>query len=107
VELGITGLPWKHTRVQHFRVDDAHSNAYTVWLKMGSPAQVAPDDWEMLRTAGQLAELEPSQVEASRGGKLQLTFALPRQSVSLLVLTAPKHGPVKPPSSPASSALSN
>ena len=35
----VTGLPKGVSRVRltHYRIDDAHSNAYTVWKAMGSP----------------------------------------------------------------------
>jgi len=98
VEIDVAGLPWKRTEVRHFRVDDSHSNAYTAWKQLGSPAQVEPAAWEALRAAGQLAEFQPAKIAASPGGKLRLGFLLPRQGVSLLVLTRPRHPPILPPS---------
>ncbi|HET7811418.1 MAG TPA: hypothetical protein VFL16_12675 [Steroidobacteraceae bacterium] len=99
VEVDVSGVPWRRTRVAHFRVDDAHGNAYTAWLKMGSPARPEAAAWNSLRAAGQLAELQPARVEPSHDGRLRLAFPLPRQGVSLLVLTATRHAPIRAPAS--------
>ena len=37
IELNIANLPQGRILVEHFRVDDEHSNAFEVWKKMGSP----------------------------------------------------------------------
>jgi len=87
IELDLRGLPRGFNKVAHFRIDADHSNAYAAWQRMGSP--IAPDKpaWDTLRAAGQLAELqESSDIEVS-GGRARLNFMLPRQAVSLLVLS--------------------
>ena len=79
----------KGVSLTHYRVDGAHSNAYAAWLAMGSP--IAPSDSQRagLLKAAQLATLDdgPSTV-AEVDGDAELRFTLPRQGVSLLVLTA-------------------
>jgi xylan 1,4-beta-xylosidase len=78
---GVTGA-----RLTHYRIDETHSNSFTVWKKLGSP--VAPDEaqYAQLARAGQLAQLaEPTSVPV-RDGAATLQFTLPRQGVSLLVL---------------------
>jgi xylan 1,4-beta-xylosidase len=88
VELAITGLPLQaaRPRLAHFRIDEEHSNAFTAWQKMGSPAKPSPDQLRTLERAGQLAALhEPRAIEVE-GRRANLRFSLPRQAVSLVVL---------------------
>ncbi len=88
VDLSIRGMPRNFTRVLHFRIDAEHSNAYTAWQRLNSP--IAPDKatWDSLRAAGQLALLRDASDQPSTAAKL--SFNLPRQGVSLLVVSAPR-----------------
>ena len=74
-------------KLTHYRIDATHSNSYAAWQRMGSP--IAPDKaaYESLRAAGQLAALGDACGPA-RGVAVgrALTFPLPRQAVSLLVI---------------------
>jgi xylan 1,4-beta-xylosidase len=72
-------------RMQHFRIDQDHSDAYAVWQQMGSPPQPAPEQYARLEQAGQLASLGAPETVSVQDGKASLRFALPRQAVSLLV----------------------
>ena len=40
--------------LQHYRIDNDHSNAYTVWKNMGSPQKPTPEQYAELKAAGQL-----------------------------------------------------
>ena len=86
VALRIAGIPDAVRRVQlrHYRIDAAHSNAYTLWKRMGSPQQPAPEQYRALEAAGQLQLLESPRWLASKGGAAELEFGLPRQAVSLV-----------------------
>jgi xylan 1,4-beta-xylosidase len=88
ITLELRGLPRGFTRLTHWRIDAEHSNAYAAWQRMNSP--LAPDmaGWESLRQAGQLTELRGTSDVAMRRGRASLSFALPRQGVSLLVFSA-------------------
>ena len=83
---GLGGDP-RRASLQHYRIDAAHSNAYTAWRRMGSPAAPTPAQYARLEEASALALLDgaPSSVEVS-GGAASLRFTLPRQAVSLLVV---------------------
>jgi xylan 1,4-beta-xylosidase len=88
VSLAVEGLGMKQgkAKLQHFRVDTDHSNAYTVWQKMGSPAAPSSAQYAQMLKASELAVLPgPSTVDVA-DGRAALTFALPRQGVSLIVL---------------------
>jgi xylan 1,4-beta-xylosidase len=88
VQLAVTGLPIETGRpsLRHYRIDDDHSNAFTAWQRMGSPAQPTLEQYRDLDRTGQLAALrEPRTIEV-KGRRADLRFSLPRQAVSLLVL---------------------
>lgn len=88
VTLAIAGLPEleRPARLSHFRVDDEHSNAYTAWLRMGSPAKPDQAQYAELEQASRLARLDgPSTVDVAESHAV-VRFTLPRQAVSLLVI---------------------
>ncbi len=89
VDLTLEGLPMKQgtLKLQQFTIDADHSNAYTAWQRMGSPAQPTPAQYAQLEKAGQLTAVAgaPAKVEIKDAhGDIKLT--LPRQAVTLLVL---------------------
>ena len=89
VQFHVGGLPNGARRVllQHYRIDETHSNAWTAWKKMGSPQDPSPEQYAALEAAGQLQELEsPRWIDAGHGETI-LDCILPRQSVSLLRLS--------------------
>ncbi len=91
VELALAGLPLRANSalLTHYRIDQEHSNAFAAWQRMGSPQTPTSSEYEKLLAAGQLATLaKPAQV-AVENGQAKLSFLLPRQAVSLLVLEWP------------------
>ncbi len=87
VALQINGLAGKTATVQHYRIDNEHSNSYEVWKKMGSPKAPSAAQIAELEKAGQLQLLSAPQKISVKGGKATLNFALPRQGVSLVKLS--------------------
>jgi xylan 1,4-beta-xylosidase len=88
VQIQIAGIPDNARRVllHHYRIDDTHSNAWTLWKNMGSPQQPSPEQYAALEAAGQLQELEsPHWIDAAKQTKIDLR--LPREGVSLLQLS--------------------
>jgi xylan 1,4-beta-xylosidase len=87
VALTFAGLPAAASgaRVTHYRIDETHSNAYGEWKRMGSP--IAPNDAQYARLleASKLTTVDQSAPRPTNGGS-ELTFRLPRQGVSLVVL---------------------
>jgi xylan 1,4-beta-xylosidase len=89
IALAVAGVPAAVQRalVTHYRIDPTHSNSYTVWKAMGSPQQPTAQQYAALEAAGQLELLtSPSWVTPSKGA-VDLSFALPRQGVSLVQVT--------------------
>lgn len=91
VELEIDGLPteFQSAQITHYRVDQFHSNAYDAWRRMGSPAAPDAQQYAELESASKLATLDAANAIRIENGKAKLTFTLPRQGVSLVVLEHP------------------
>jgi xylan 1,4-beta-xylosidase len=88
-KIRVSGVPKGVHRVlaQEYRIDATHSNAYTVWLRLGSPQMPTPEQQERLKAAGGL-ELagSPRWVEID-DAVVALTTELPMESVSLFTLS--------------------
>jgi xylan 1,4-beta-xylosidase len=84
----IVGIPAGVNRVllQHYRIDDTHSNSYTVWKKMGSPQSPTPEQYAQLKEAGQLQLLASPEWLDVIDGKVTIATPLPRQATSLMHL---------------------
>ncbi|MGD0652173.1 MAG: beta-xylosidase [Verrucomicrobiia bacterium] len=88
VEITLSSLPLSAggARLQHFRIDDEHSNAYTVWKRMGLSVPPTVEEHALLEQAGQLASMGAPETVRVENGKATVRLKLPRQAVSLLVL---------------------
>lgn len=86
INLAITGLPSTAARglLEHFRVDTSHSNSFAAWNQMGSPQTPSPEQYEKLEAAGQLQLLDSPAWISINEHSAHLSFALPRQTVSLI-----------------------
>ena len=88
VAVTIRGLPKTAARVRllHYRIDNTHSNAYTVWKAMGSPQAPTPQQMVELKARDGLELLESPRWLTVSGGAVSVSTELPRQSISLLQL---------------------
>jgi xylan 1,4-beta-xylosidase len=86
IDLSISGLSADahSASVEHFRIDDNHSNSFSAWKKMGSPQPPSADQYRELQDTGQLELLSSPAWIRITGGKAQLRFTLPRHGLSLL-----------------------
>ena len=89
INLTLTGLPLANGRatLTHYRIDAGHSNSFEAWKKMGSPLPLSASQFTTLDQAGQLATLGEPETVAVKAGRAEVKFDLPRQGVSLVVLT--------------------
>lgn len=89
ISLAISGISQSigSARLEHFRIDETHSNAFTEWKRLGSPQMPTSEEYARLEKAGQLAELEPTRIITISNGQTKLSVQLPRQAVSLLKIT--------------------
>jgi xylan 1,4-beta-xylosidase len=88
VEVTIAGIPAEVKRVllEHYRIDDTHSNSYTVWKAMGSPQSPTSEQYAHLKQAGQLELLNSPVWLDVHDGKVSIATDLPRQATSLMRL---------------------
>ena len=90
INLQLNGISFSGAaKLKHYRIDASHSNSYEAWKKLGSPVPLSEKDFSTLEKAGQLAELEAEKNISVSSGTAEIKFTLPRQGVSLLVITAP------------------
>jgi xylan 1,4-beta-xylosidase len=85
----VRGLPKivSRVRVTHYRIDDTHSNAYTVWKAMGSPQKPSAAQIAELKARAGLELLESPRWMTAEGGALTIATDLPRHAVSLIQLS--------------------
>jgi xylan 1,4-beta-xylosidase len=88
ISLAMEGLALKQgkAKLQHFRIDSEHSNAYTVWQGMGSPPKPSAAQYAQMEKASELAMLPGQSSVDVADGRAMIRFTLPRQGVSLIVL---------------------
>ncbi len=89
VSLALDHLPWKRgtATVTRYSIDTDHSNSYEAWKRMSSPQQPTPEQYAQLEKAGKLATVGESQTISIENGEATIPIKLPRQAVSLLVLS--------------------
>ena len=89
IDLALSGIPFKSGKVTltQYRIDANHSNSYEAWLRMGSPLPLSAEQYAQLEKSGRLAELGRPEKIFVENSMVNLKFNLPRQGVSLFVLT--------------------
>jgi xylan 1,4-beta-xylosidase len=91
VTVTISGLtPGSSYELEHVRVDEHHSNVASVWCELRDDGQGWPteDQWELLRKADQLDEIEPCRTVTADGtGVVVVETHMPMPSMSELVMT--------------------
>lgn len=84
VTVHLKNLPSDKISIKEYRIDESHSNAYTVWKKMGSPQDVTKEQYAVLEKAGKLQTIAVKSGAKIQNGNFSETLVLPRQAVSLL-----------------------
>ncbi|MGI9069784.1 MAG: GH39 family glycosyl hydrolase [Bryobacteraceae bacterium] len=89
VHLNVCGLPMntKRALARHYRIDQMHSNAYTVWKHLGSPQNPTSEQYAALGAAGQLQQFESPRWIDINEGTAKIDLVLPRQAISLMQLS--------------------
>ncbi len=89
ITITVAGMPSGVARVlvTHYRIDDTHSNAYSVWMAMGSPQHPTTEQYELLKSRAGLELWDSPAWMDVKDGQATATTIMPRQSVSLLVLS--------------------
>lgn len=88
IQLNIAGIPESAGRVlvRQYRIDDQHSNSYTLWQQMGAPQKPTEQQRTGLESAGQLQTLtSPFWVDRKAAESMQLS--LPVEALSLVQIS--------------------
>ena len=90
VNLKLAGIPFAAGQAKLTRcvIDAEHANTFSAWQKMGSPVPLSEKQFSELEAAGKLTALGEPEKIAVKSGAAEIKFNLPRQGVSLLILTA-------------------
>jgi len=88
VKVTVAGVPAGVRKVllEHYRIDQTHSNAFTAWKAMGSPQSPTPEEYAKLKAAGQLELLGSPEWLDVDAGAVAVDMSLPRAATSLLHL---------------------
>ena len=88
MEIAVRGLPKVagRVRVTHYRIDDAHSNAYGAWKAMGSPQKPSAELIAELKSKEGLQLLESPYWVTVADGAIKIHSDMPRHAVSLIQL---------------------
>jgi xylan 1,4-beta-xylosidase len=81
-----TALAGKEVFVTHFRVDETHSNPYSVWAGQNKPTAPTEAQWQAMKAQQHLALLTPVTKATISGTTYTNTFSIPRQAGSLLII---------------------
>ena len=73
-------------RVTQYRIDDTHSNAYSVWKRMGAPPAPTPAQYDQIQQSGRLTATGPAMTVKAVDGTATVQTFLPRQAVALIVI---------------------
>ena len=85
VDLSVILPSSKSYKLTHYRIDENHSNAYTVWKSLGKP--LTPNDSQMnqIKSRQGLELYEPEKRIKPKNTRITIPLELPHHSVSLLV----------------------
>jgi xylan 1,4-beta-xylosidase len=88
-QVWVNGLPKgvKRVLVTQYRIDDTHSNSYTVWKAMGSPQNPSAEQIAELQAKAGLETIGSPYWANAESGSLTMRSDLPRHSVSLIHLS--------------------
>ncbi len=84
VEIKVKSLSNGKALMNHYRIDQEHSNSYTLWKQMGSPQNPSPAQISELEKAGQLKLYSSPKWMNIKNGETTIKMKLPRQGISLL-----------------------
>jgi xylan 1,4-beta-xylosidase len=73
-------------RLTHYRIDDSHSNAYTVWKAMGSPQKPSAAQIAELKSKDGLQLLGSPRWAVAQNGAITISTDMPHHAISLLTL---------------------
>ncbi|RLC38312.1 MAG: hypothetical protein DRH33_04685 [Candidatus Nealsonbacteria bacterium] len=85
-------LPWEgNVRIKHYRIDETHSNAHTVWKTLGSPDYPTIEELAIIKKKEGLEKYQPDRMMPVEERSLSIYTKMPMHSVSLFILEPAGH----------------
>ncbi|MBD3287321.1 hypothetical protein GF337_00820, partial [candidate division KSB1 bacterium] len=102
VQIAIKNIPFQTGYLQIFKIDELHSNAYTLWKQMGSPEEPTPSQLLALKSQDDLQLAEPMSKIQILNGTYKQRLQIQNNSVALIVISAdnPLSKDMTPPKPP-------
>ena len=88
VRLAVDGLTGRSVSESQYRMDSTHSDADTLWVKMGQPPHPTAQQQSELEKAGQLAKPVSNRRLPVHGGKATIEVTLPRDAIVVVRLSS-------------------
>jgi xylan 1,4-beta-xylosidase len=89
VNLAVQGLAGvSEAQATHYRIDLEHSNAAVAWAALGNPTNPTLAQMQVIKSRSELQTLAPPTSLAVVEGQVALSFMMPVNAVSLIVLEA-------------------
>ena len=85
VELTVNLTASKSYRLSHYRIDENHSNAYTIWKQLGRPWTPDREQMELIKSRQGLELCEPVRRVDPNNKRISIELEMPHHSVSLLL----------------------
>ncbi len=89
INLDIQNMPFtaNDVTVQHYRIDEHHSNAYSEWLNQGKPMYPDNEQYEAIKSKDKLEHLQKPQNISLENESLNLAFTIPVHAISLIQIS--------------------
>lgn len=90
ITIALRQLPFvaEAIKVEHFRIDHAHSNAYSEWLRQGNPMYPTPPEYESMKARDGLEMYTGDTQVRHEESVTEITFDIPVHGVSCLVISS-------------------
>lgn len=86
VTVTVDGLAAENVTVQHYRIDNEHSNPYAEWVRQGKPFYPQGEQYAAIKARDGLEKFCEDAQAAVADGKVELKFAMPAHGVSFIVI---------------------
>ena len=92
VRIRLEHLPWEgNIRIEHYRIDEAHSNAHTIWKALGSPDYPTVEELSVIKKKEGLEKYQPDRIIPAEKRSLSIYTRMPMHSVSLFIIGPAGH----------------
>ncbi|MBN2030684.1 DUF2961 domain-containing protein [bacterium] len=96
VDLTINQIPFDDCLVQVYKIDETHSNGYTVWKDLGSPTEPTVEELNEIKSRDDLELAEPEMWKTILDGTFTKRIQIQNNSVVMVVIQNADYLPPQP-----------